>query len=78
MKRLSRVGLLALRGTGRQFRTRLAEVLGGVSDQTINRLIRNNSDDLTKVGVLDILKEETGLEIDLLVEEVEDKDNSQN
>ena len=41
-------------------RTKLALALG-VTDQSIQRYIKDNSDDLTKAAALEVIRKETGL-----------------
>lgn len=53
-----------------RIRWRLMQVLG-VVERTINRHIANNSDELTKASALKVIREETGLSDDQILEEVE-------
>ena len=41
----------------------------GVTDQTIIRMIKGNSDDLTKMAAMQVIREETGLTDEEILEE---------
>ena len=62
--RLSKLGYLALRDRG--LKQKVAEVMG-VTENTIYRWIKIDSDDLTKLAVLDTISKETGLTMDQLL-----------
>ncbi len=64
--RLSKITLMALKGNP-EFRKKLAENLR-VTDRTINRYILNNDDSLTKASALQLIREETGLEDNQILE----------
>ena len=70
--KLSKLAIMALRGSGKEFRYRLAERCA-VSPRTINRWINNNDDNLTKADSLIMIREETGLEDSQILEEVTEK-----
>lgn len=50
-------------------RRRLMEVLGNKSESTIYRYIANNDDILTKAASLKVIREETGLTDEKILEE---------
>lgn len=52
-------------------RRRLMEVLGDVAESTIYRYINSNDDNLTKAAALKVIKEETGLTYEEILEEKE-------
>lgn len=58
--KLSKITILALRGTSPEFKKNLAKTLG-VSLQTIYRYISDNDDTLTKAESLELIRLETGL-----------------
>lgn len=58
--RLSKVAILALRGSGGDVKKKLAEA-AGVSEPTLYRYIADNDDNLTKAAVLQVIREVTGL-----------------
>jgi hypothetical protein len=67
--KLSKIAILALRGMGSGVKDRIAAALG-VSTASVYNYIKDNNDNLTKAAVLDIIKEETGLEYsEILVED---------
>lgn len=57
--RLTKAAILAIRG-GKDTKKRLAEDLG-VSEPTIFRWLADNDDNLTKAAALKVIREETGL-----------------
>lgn len=63
--KLSKLGYLALRD--RELKQKVAETMG-VTENTIYRWIKIQSDNLTKAGVLEVISTETGLHIDQLLE----------
>jgi hypothetical protein len=70
--RLSKIAILAVKGTDTEFRGRMAEKCN-VSINTINRWIRENDDNLTKADPLQMIREETGLsDQEILEEEVKE------
>ncbi len=66
--RLSKVAILAIRGTSPEFKVRLAEACG-VSLRTMWKWISENNDDLTKAEPLKMIREETGLDDSQILEE---------
>jgi deoxyribose-phosphate aldolase len=68
--KLTHIAILAVKGSGRDMIDRLADVLG-VTDKTIYKYISDNSDELTKAAVLKVIREETGLTDDQILEETE-------
>ena len=58
--RLTQVALLALRGSDKSVKERMAKAIG-CSLPSLYRFIQDNSDELTKAGGLVILREITGL-----------------
>lgn len=69
--RLSKLSLLALKGTGKEFKDRLADKCG-VAPGTLNRWIRDNDDNLTKADPLQMIREETGLDDSQILEPEEE------
>lgn len=67
--KLSKVALLALRGSTPEVKERIATALN-VSDKSVYRYLLNNDDSLTKAAVMKIIREETGLEDSQILEEV--------
>jgi hypothetical protein len=61
MTRLSNIALLAIKGSGLKTKRRIAAVAGCVSVRTVDRWIKTNDDTLTKVAILQVIREETGL-----------------
>ena len=57
--KLKKIGILALQGSS-SLRQRIAD-MEGKTIQTINRWIREGDDNLTKAGPLSLIKQETGL-----------------
>lgn len=66
--KLSKIALLAIKGTDKDFKDRLAEKCG-VSPRTLNRWISDNDDNLTKADPLQMISEETGLDQSQILEE---------
>jgi transposase len=66
--KLRKIGIMALQASTKM-RNRIAE-LEKVTPQTINRWVRDNDDMLTKAATLSILREETGLTDEQLLEQV--------
>lgn len=64
--KLTNIAILAIRGK-RGTSGIIAKALG-VSDNTVYRLLKENHDDLTKAAVLEIIKAETGLGDDQILE----------
>lgn len=58
--KLSKVAILALKGTDVEFRERLAKSIG-VSLPTLYRYIVENDDTLTKAAAIEMIREITGL-----------------
>jgi hypothetical protein len=65
--KLTKIGILALQGSS-SLRQRIAD-LEGKTIQTVNRWIRECDDNLTKAGPLSLIKQETGLTDEHLLEE---------
>lgn len=63
--KLSKIGYLALRD--RDLKRKVAAVMGK-TENTIYRWIKIDSDDLTKVAVLETIANETGLTIEQLLD----------
>lgn len=68
--KLSKVALLALRGMDKATRKRVAHDMG-VTEDTMYRWMRSNSDVMTKAANLAILRRELGLSDSDLLEENE-------
>lgn len=68
--KLTRLAILAIKGTRKTIVPKLAEALK-VTDQTAYFYIRTNSDELTKASALKVIREETGLTDDQILEETE-------
>lgn len=66
--KLTHIAILAVKGSGKDMIDKLADVLG-VTDKTIYRYISDNSDELTKAAALKVIREETGLTDDQILEE---------
>lgn len=65
--KLSKIALLAIRG-GVDIRRKIAEALK-VSEQSVYRWVAENDDNLTKAAALVIIKQETGLTDQEILEE---------
>ncbi len=66
--RLTHLAIIAVRGS-RGIVPKLANALN-VSDPTAYKYIRDNSDELTKASALAVIREETGLKDDQILEKV--------
>ena len=66
--RLTKIGILALKGSP-ELRRRIME-MEEVTPQAVNRWIQNNDDCLTKAGIMKMIKDETGLTDDQLLQDV--------
>lgn len=66
--KLAKIGILALKGSP-DMRDRIRE-MENVTPQAVNRWIKNNDDILTKAAILRLIKDETGLSDDQLLEDV--------
>lgn len=66
--RLSNIAILAIRGKKGCIK-RIAEALG-VSESHVRTLLNENHDNLTKAAALKVMREETGLNDDQLLEDV--------
>lgn len=64
---LSRVAILAIRGSDTDFKDRLAKALG-VTKLTAYQYIRDNDDTLTKAAAMELIRELTGLSDDQILE----------
>lgn len=58
--KLSKIALLAIKGCDTNSKKRMIEA-AGVAEQTFYRYLNNNDDNLTKMAVIKVIKEETGL-----------------
>lgn len=65
--KLSKVAILALKGSGVDFKERLAKSIG-VSLQTLYRYIVENDDAMTKAAAMELIREMTGLDDDEILE----------
>lgn len=69
--RLSRIAILAVRGASPGIIEKLAEAIG-VSKPSVYKYINENNDGLTKAAALKVIREETGLtDQEILEEETE-------
>lgn len=68
--RITNIAKLAIRGK-RGTISKIAESLG-VSDQAVYRMMRMDSDDLTKAAAVKVIREETGLGDDQILEEIKE------
>jgi plasmid maintenance system antidote protein VapI len=68
--RLSRISILAVKGASPGIIKRLAEAIG-VSEPSVYRFINDNDDNLTKAAALKVIREETGLTDQEILEEGE-------
>jgi hypothetical protein len=66
--KLTHLALIAIRGTRKTIVPRLSEALG-VGEQVIYKYIRTESDELTKASAIKIIREETGLTDEQILEE---------
>lgn len=66
--KLSKLAIVALRGSGIDFIGRIA-AKRGVTIRTVNRWIRENDDTLTKAETLQMIREEFGLDNSQILEE---------
>lgn len=67
--RLTHLAIIAVKGSG-DIVPKLGEALG-VSNPTIYKYIREKSDELTKAAALKVIREETGLSDEQILEESE-------
>jgi hypothetical protein len=65
---LSNIALLALRGSEKAVKQKIADATGASID-AVYRWIRDNDDNLTKAAVLKVIREETGLTDSEILEE---------
>lgn len=65
--KLSKVAILAIRGSDVGFRKELAKALG-ISNQTMYRYLVSNDDSLTKAAALELIRKHTGLTDDQLLD----------
>lgn len=65
--KLTKIALLAVKGCGRGMVQRLSDALG-VSEPTTYTYIATNSDNLTKAAALAVIREETGLTDEQILE----------
>lgn len=72
--KLTKAAILALRGTPKASKDRIAAV-AKVEPSTVYRWISENNDNLTKAAILPVISEETGLaETEILEKESEVKE----
>jgi hypothetical protein len=64
---LSKGALLALKGLGREARMRIAERLN-ITEDTLYRWSRTNSDQLTKAAVMEVIMQETHLPYEVMLD----------
>jgi hypothetical protein len=68
--KLSKIALLALKGTGKEAKERIAEALGTSLNSVWRWISENkNNGDLTKAKAVEIIAEETGLDAGQVLEE---------
>ena len=65
--KISGIAILALRGTSTDFKQKLAGVLG-VSLSSVYRYLETNDDNLTKAAAMQLIRQETGLTDQQLLE----------
>jgi hypothetical protein len=68
--RLSRIAILAVKGASPGIIKKLAEAMV-VSEPSVYRFINDNDDNLTKAAALKVIREETGLTDEQILEEGE-------
>lgn len=68
--KLSKAAILSLRGMSRDQKDKIASAMN-VQPSTVYRWISTNDDSLTKAAALLVIREETGLTDDQLLEEEE-------
>lgn len=68
--KLSKAAILSLRGMSREQKDKIASAMN-VQPSTVYRWISTNDDSLTKASALLVIREETGLNDDQLLEEEE-------
>lgn len=66
--KLSKAAILALKGTDKAAKDRIAKA-AGVEPSTVYRWISKNDDSLTKAAILPVISEETGLDQSQILEE---------
>lgn len=65
---ISRGALLALRGLKKDEKQRFADRIGK-NIQTVYRWLQDNSEEMTKAAIVEVISEETGLRKDQIIEE---------
>lgn len=68
--KLTHLAIIAIRGTRKTIVPKLSEVLK-VGEQVIYKYIREESDELTKAAAIKVIREETGLTDEQILEETE-------
>lgn len=68
--RLTKLAIMALRGAGKRSRQVIAEALN-VAESTVYRWISDNDENLTKAAALEVIRKETGLSDDQILEREE-------
>jgi len=58
--KLSKVTIMALKGSEPDFKRKLADTLG-ITVRTLNRYIAENDDTLTKASSMELIRQHTGL-----------------
>lgn len=66
--RLTHLAFIAIKGSGKGMVEKLAAAMG-VSVPTAYKYIRDKSDELTKAAAINVIKKETGLTDDQILEE---------
>lgn len=69
--RLSKTALAVLRGMGSDIKDKLSTALN-VGPQAVYKMIQNNHDNLTKAAALKVIREETGLTDEQILESAEE------
>lgn len=68
--RLSRIAILAIKGASPGIIEPLADAMG-VSEPSVYKYINDNNDNLTKAAALKVIRKETGLKDEEILEENE-------
>lgn len=66
--RLSRIAILAVKGASPDIIKKLAPAIGA-SESSVYRFINDNDDNLTKAAALKVIREETGLKDEEILED---------
>lgn len=65
--RLTHLAIIAIKGLGREMTKKIAKAIG-VSEPTAYKYIRENAPELTMASALQVIKQETGLSDDQILE----------